>query len=663
MLVGSVGQVTIWMLLFAAGCSLVIHTIAILTHRQAWRAMSRIAMGVQLTFATLASISFIWLLVTENLSYAYVADYTAAGLPLMYRIAAFWAGNAGSLLLWTEVITFYGTAVVVAKHEDSDRMLPIVSFILTVIILFFAIILAFNSDPFTKLPFPARMGNGLSPLLQNPGMTVHPVNIYLGYVGFSIPFAYAMASLILRKNDGTWLKATRRWTLVSWLFLSVGIVYGAHWSYEELGWGGYWAWDPVENASLFPWLTATAFLHSAIVQEKFGMFKRWNFILISLTFWLTMFGAFLTRSGVIWSIHAFSNASLGTYFIIFLVVTIIFSISVIGWRWSTLQADRSIAATLSKESGFALNNVLFIGITFAVMWGTVYPIVSQVVAGQQMTVSTGFYNSVGLPIAVGVIALMGVGPLIRWREDTWGKLGRRLIVPLCISVLGGIILTAILTAHYGRFSRFGTIAILVASFAAMTALAGFLRLGKTRVLVAPKNETLLLWKRFWNQRRRYGGYIIHFAIALMAIGITGSGLYHIDISKQLAPGQSVRIGEYRLTYEGTGVHSSGETRSLYANLVVGRGDTEVGVMQPAVTFYLDGQAPSTNVSVYSRPLADLYVAMLGVAGKNEAIFDVHLNPLVQWIWVGGYLFILGALVSLWPQSVRKGFQYAGDDGV
>ncbi|MCL6444645.1 MAG: cytochrome c biogenesis protein CcsA, partial [Alicyclobacillus sp.] len=301
---GTFGQTVLSILLLVVAGSIAVNGMAATTHRARWRQAGRAAMFAQFLCAAAAAFALWWLLISENWSYAYVSNYTGPGLALIYRVAAFWGGNEGSLLFWLLILTLYGFLVTLTRHEDSERMLPVVSIILSCISAFFAIIVRFTANPFVRLPHP-KTGAGLNPLLQNPGMTVHPVNVYLGFIGFSIPFAYAIAGLVLNKTDATWLRVTRRWTLVSWLFLSIGIIYGAHWSYEELGWGGYWAWDPVENASLLPWLTGTAFLHSAIVQEKRGMLKAWNVILVTLTFLLTVLGTYLTRSGVLWSIHAF----------------------------------------------------------------------------------------------------------------------------------------------------------------------------------------------------------------------------------------------------------------------------------------------------------------------------------------------------------------------
>lgn len=652
--VGSVGQAALTVLLVFIAVNLVVHMAAVATGRARLRRLTRLGMTVQFLLATLISALFLHLLITENNAYVYVAEYTGPGLALLYRIAAFWGGNAGSLLFWVFILTTYGVVVAWSRHDDSDRMLPIVTFVLSLVTGFFALVLVASANPFARLAHPAAVGSGLSPLLQNPGMTVHPVNVYLGYIGFTVPFAYAMAGLWLKKTDATWLTVTRRWTLVSWLFLSIGIVYGAHWSYEELGWGGYWAWDPVENASLLPWLTGTAFLHSAIVQEKRGMLKAWNVILVTLTFLLTLLGTFLTRSGVLWSIHAFANGPLGTYFLVFLCLMTVASVLLMALRWRTLKADRRFEAVVSKESSFMLNNVLFLGVTFAVLWGTVFPIISEAVTGQRIMVSAPFYNQVALPIAVCILLLMGIGPVVAWKRSSTKNVAATVVYPLGVAVVLGIGAARALHVLYGQSYWLSVATLIAALYVVLTVIAEFYRSVQARVALTGDGMLVSMGRLIARARRRYGGYIVHIAVAVMAIGIAGSGAYHVDVQQSLTPGQtSVSVVGYRFTFAGMGVSSGTGSRELYANLIVHHGNSTVGVLRPSATFYTNGQAPATNVALYSRVLRDVYVVLLGTSNGNTAVFDIHVNPLVEFIWFGGYLFIFGTLVSLWPERVSR----------
>jgi cytochrome c-type biogenesis protein CcmF len=651
--IGDIGQAALRVLLVVVLASLVLQILAMVKQAPALRVIGRFAMAAQFGLAALASAALVRLLVTENLWYAYVAEYTGAGLPLIYRIAAFWGGNAGSLLLWVLVLTLYGVVVAYSRHEDRERVIPVVSCILSAVTLFYTALLVFVADPFQRLPHPAAAGNDLNPLLQNPGMTVHPINVYLGYVGFTVPYAYAMACLWLKKRDDLWLRVTRRWSLVAWLFLGIGIVYGAHWSYEELGWGGYWAWDPVENASLLPWLTATAFLHSAIVQEKRGMLKGWNVILITVTFLLTLLGTFLTRSGVLWSIHAFADGPLGRFYLVFILAVSIFSVITIVWRWPVLRAEHRFEAVVSKESAFMFNNLLLLASTFAVLWGTVFPLVSEVLSGRQMVVSAPFYNAVNLPIAVCILLLMGIGPWIAWRRSTPGQVARTLVGPAALALLLSIFATSALATAYQRFTWLGGCALFAAQFVMITVVCEFYQSVKARMALTGEGIWLCIGRLIARNRRRWGGYMVHFAFAVIAVGVMGSGVYHVDKQQQLAPGGTATIGDFRVTFTGMGVREGTGTRQMYADLVVERGGKELGVLQPAATFYTNGQAPTTDIAIYSRPLADLYVVMLGTANGKEAVFDLHLNPLVEWIWWGGYLLIFGTLVSLWPESSAR----------
>ncbi|QSO54690.1 heme lyase CcmF/NrfE family subunit [Alicyclobacillus curvatus] len=656
MLVGNIGEIVLHVLFVVVIISLAIHLAAIFTGRTDLRKWSRYSMTAQFLLVATASTCLIWLLVRGNLSYAYVVQYTSAGLSLIYKIAAFWGGDAGSLLFWSLVLTMYGMVVAFSRHPDSHRMLPIVSLIVTGVTFFYTTLLNVGVDPFLRLPKPAAIGDGLNPLLQNPGMTVHPVNVYLGYVGFTIPYAYAMAGLILNKTDATWLRVTRRWTLISWLFLGVGIIYGAHWSYEELGWGGYWAWDPVENAALLPWVTATAFLHSSIVQERKGMLKAWNVVLVTLTYFLSLLGTYLVRSGVLWSIHAFANGLLGTYYLVFMAIIFVFSVVLMILRWPSLRPERRFEAVVSKETGFMLNNILFLGVTFAVLWGTVFPLVSEAATGHKMMVSAPFYNAVALPLAVCIIFLMGIGPMIAWRRASVQSVVRAIVVPMLVAVALGLAVTAALRAMYTPgTSLLSTLGIISAFYALITVGVEYVRSVCTRMEFTGDAWFPSLLRLLNNKRSRFGGYLVHVAIAVIALGIVGSGAYQIHTQQTLNIGGTAKLGPYEVRFVGLGVGQgqAGTTRRMYANLLVSRNGQTLGVLRPAATFYANGQSPTTDVALYSRPMRDLYVVMLGTEGQNKAIFDIHVNPMVQFIWFGGYLFIFGTLISLWPAKRKK----------
>ncbi|MCL6631224.1 MAG: cytochrome c biogenesis protein CcsA [Alicyclobacillus herbarius] len=652
MWIGEVGQAALYALLIILVLSMAVQGWASVKPSPRRLHAGRMLMFAQFGLAALASGALIDLLMTENLWYTYVAEYTGPHLPLIYRIAAFWGGNAGSLLLWVFVLTSYGGVLASLRHGDDARVMPLALCIYSGITLFYTILVVFVASPFTRLAHPAQTGNDLNPLLQNPGMTVHPVNVYLGCIGFTVPYAYAMACLWLRRTDDLWLRISRRWSLIAWLFLGIGIVYGAHWSYEELGWGGYWAWDPVENASLLPWLTATAFLHTAHAQERRGLFPFWNVSLVSLTFLLTLFSTFLTRSGMVWSIHAFAEGPLGINYLIFIGVVLVFSAVTIGVHRRHLSTVHRVEAVVSRETGFLLNNVVLLAATFAVLWGTVLPLVSGIVTGHQMAVKTSFYNAVALPLGLAVLLLMAIGLRVPWRRASVGDVVRNTFGSAIVALAVTVAAVVVLHAFYGPVSITASVALFAAVWAIISALAGFGESVRVRMEATGEGAIRSGFAVCLTNRRRWGGYCVHVAFAMMAVGVIGSGFYHTDKQQALAPGESTTIGNYQLTFASLGIQAGEGTRQMYANLVVSRDGQMLGVMRPAATFYDNGEAPLTNIAIYSRPLADLYVAMIGTADGTKGVFDVHINPLVSWIWWGGYLMIAGTLFSLWPSRTN-----------
>ncbi|WP_067933750.1 heme lyase CcmF/NrfE family subunit [Alicyclobacillus kakegawensis] len=651
MWIGELGQAALRVLLAVLVLSMAWHGWTVARPTPNRLRVGRALMLIQFALAALASAALVELLVSENLAYTYVAEYTGPHLPLVYRMAAFWGGNAGSLLFWVLILTLYGSVLAAIRHDGEQRVAALALCIFSGITLFYGVLIVLVANPFARLPHPAAVGNDLNPLLQNPGMTVHPVNVYLGCIGFTVPYAYAMACAWLKQTGDAWLRVTRRWSMVAWLFLGIGIVYGAHWSYEELGWGGYWAWDPVENASLLPWLTATAFLHTAMAQERRGLFSLWNMVLIALTFILTLFGTFLTRSGTVWSIHAFADGPLGADYLTFIGVVVAFSVATILLRGRSMRSRRRLQAVVSRESGLLLNNLMLLAVMFAVLWGTVYPLVSQLLVGRQMVVSASFYNSVALPVAVVVLALMAVGPRIAWRMSSVVEVVRSSLGSGLVALAAAGVSTLWMYIAYGRLPWLTAAAMLAAAWVMASVLSEWLAVLRRRMAETGDGLGRSLCAVIANHRRRWGGYCVHLAFSVMAVGVVGSGAYHIEKQQVLAPGQTAAIGAYQLTFADMAVKPGEGTRQMYADLVVSREGRTLGVLRPAVTFYEDGQQPLTNVAIYNRPLADLYVVMIGTSGGTRAVFDFHLNPLVSWIWWGGYLMIFGTLFSLWPSSV------------
>ncbi|UOR12066.1 heme lyase CcmF/NrfE family subunit [Halobacillus amylolyticus] len=646
------GEIGRWALIFAliiVSYGLISHLIAIRTGSGKWLRSAKNSVLILAGLTTLASGSLIYLLIIGNFDYEYVAHYSSTDMALFYKISAFWGGNAGSLLLWLWILSIYTALVTWSKHRESDQYLPWVSTFLLVINLFFVLILNTIEFPFALNPEEVNEGNGLNPLLQNPGMAVHPVTLYLGYIGFAIPFAYGMAALMLKKVDATWLKVTRRWTLVSWLFLSIGIIYGSQWAYVELGWGGFWAWDPVENASLLPWLTGTAFLHSAMIQERKGMMKRWNISLVTTTFLLTIFGTFLTRSGLLWSIHAFANGPIGAYFLGFIGLLLVGSLALISSRWSLLKGDGQFESPVSRESGFLLNNLLLVVSAFTVFLGTVYPVLSEVVTGSKVMVGAPYFNRVNVPIFIALILAMGIGPVLAWKRSSLKALKYNLGVPLVITFIIAVALIAI-----GINNWMAVLSISSALFVMMTIILEFSNAVQARMKATGEGLIRSFLMLFVKNRRRYGGYIAHLSIVFIVIGLTGASAFSVDLQRGLNTGEKMDVGKYTLEYRGLGETTTDLKRIVYAEFLVEKDGKEMGVIRPSKEYYTNGNQPATEVSVVSTLKEDLYVVLNGwVEESGKAIIQVKIFPLISWTWFGGYLLILGSLIALWPERSRR----------
>ncbi|MBI4455299.1 MAG: cytochrome c biogenesis protein CcsA [Acidobacteria bacterium] len=603
--------------------------------------------------ALAASAALVVLLVQRDFHVEYVSQYTSRDLPLVYTVSAFWGGQAGSLLLWTLLLSFFGVIVLLQNQGKRDDLLPYVEATILGVQLFFLTLMLYGANPFATLETIPADGQGLNPLLQNPFMIVHPPFLYLGYVGFTIPFAFAIASLVLRKSDADWIRVTRRWTLVSWLLLTAGIVLGGHWAYLVLGWGGYWAWDPVENASLMPWLTATAFLHSVMIQEKKGMLKRWNLVLIILTFELCIFGTFLTRSGIISSVHSFAGSKLGPLFLLFLATSTLFSLFLLLSRVRETRTEQRILSLLSRESSFLLNNLLFVGITFAVFWGTTFPVMSRAVTGQTVSVSAPFFNSVIWPIALGLLILTGICPLIAWRKATFRNFRRNLLAPLVFGILTGAALWIA-----GVRGWIPVIFFSCAAFVTATALLEFFRGAKARSTTSGDNFARALLAVTLVNKRRYGGFFIHLGVATAFVGIIGSSFYSREFDFQLKPAQSTTVGDYRIDLLELAGRTDPNKEVVYARLRLYKQGKFMEELQPEKHFHRNSEQPQTQVSLLSRLTEDFYLILTGWEQDQTAVFKAYINPVVSVLWQGSSMVLLGTLFVLLPDSRRRRRQAA-----
>ena len=589
----------------------------------------------------------VYALLTHDFQIEYVASYTSRDLSLPYLLSALWAGNDGSLLFWAWLLSLFAAVVVLQKRDVGKILVPYASSIVMFTEAFFLILLLSVSNPFHKLPFAPAEGMGLNPLLENPGMIIHPPTLLVGYVAFTIPFAFAMAALLARRLGDDWLIAIRRWTLLAWLFLGIGNILGAWWAYVELGWGGYWAWDPVENAGLMPWLVATAFLHSIMMQRRRGMLKVWNMVLIILTFSLAIFGTFLTRSGILSSVHTFAESALGPFFLAFIGITLFGSLGLLYYRSEELKSEAEMESLVSRESTFLLNNLLLVGAAFAIFLGTVFPVISETVRGVKISVGPPFFNQVNGPIFLAIILLTGVCALIGWRRASIKNLLRNFLWPLVAALILVIVLFVL-----GIREWYALIAFPVCGFVLSTILYEWFRGTRARHRMRAENYLKAFWGLIGTNRPRYGGYIVHIAIILIAIGVIGSSFYELEKEVTLMPGESMTIKNYTLTYENMDRYETESKLVVTATLSVYNHGILKGTLTPEKYFHRTYEQPVTEVAIRTTLLEDLYVILIGWDEDGTTAFKVLVNPLVNWIWIGGGVFILGGLVAFWPDQRR-----------
>ncbi|MBI1722328.1 MAG: heme lyase CcmF/NrfE family subunit [Gemmatimonadetes bacterium] len=601
----------------------------------------------------IASVGLMRALLTHDFNVEYVASYTSRNLPVYYTWSAFYAGQKGSLLLWAIVVATFGSAALLANRGRYRELMPYVAGVVLVVVTFFVAVMLFASNPFERLGFTPPDGRGLNPQLQNPGMTIHPPMLYLGYTSITIPFAFAVAALLSGRLDTGWLHAIRRWTLLSWLFLSCGIVLGMWWAYVELGWGGYWAWDPVENASFLPWLTMTAFLHSVMIQEKRGMLKRWNVGLVVGSFLLSIFGTFITRSGVISSVHSFTQSSVGYFFLAFLLFAAVAGFSLLYYRWPELEAEAKLESMVSREAAFLFNNLIFIVIAFSVLWGTLFPILSEWVKGTKVTVGPPFFNQVNVPLGLLLLLLTGIGPLIAWRRASPGNLKRQFRWPVA-----AMLLTAVALAAARISDGWAIAAYALAAFVTTTVAQEFVRGTGARHRLHGESIPVALGRLIARNRRRYGGYVVHLGMVMLFAGFAGLA-FKSDTEATLKPGESVTVRSpyghaYRFTHQGVSQYEQLNRFVSAASMDVWRDEKYLGVMKSEKRQHMDSMGrptfePSTEVAIRSDLREDVYLVYAGsVQGTEEAVYRITLNPLVWWVWYGGVVLVIGGLITMWP---------------
>lgn len=639
----------------------------------AWRRDELLALsGRNALFAvaalvTLATVAMWYLLISNDFSNEYVASHSERSLPLFYRFSALWGGQAGSLLFWGFMLALYNVALTaVVWKRDLKRGAYLVATLLAVQLFFLTIVL-FAANPFNRLwvlpsgattgaifrPEGAALfipadGSGLNPLLQNYWMVFHPIFLYLGYVGLTLPMALAVANLAAGKLDNSWAREVRVWNLIPWIFLTIGILMGSQWAYLELGWGGFWAWDPVENASLIPWLTATAFLHSIMIQQQRGMLKVWNVTLAFLGFWLVIIGTFITRSGIIDSVHSFALSNVGPLFLSFILLTFVGFLALLWQRLPQLQSDAELDSMLSRESAFLYVNVLFLVATFATLFGTLFPIISEGITNTKIAVSAPYFNKVDGPIFLGILLLMGIGPLLGWRRSSPGMLRKSLAPPTAFALATIAVIYLIVTRQWLPVLAWGVCALVLG-----TIFWEYFRGARARRSVTGESWPLALLRVMARNQRRYGGYIVHLGVIMIALAIVGATTFQFNLKKSLSLNEEATLAGYTFTYTGLESEKASNHDIMIANVLVEKNGKIVGTLKPRMNFYANisgrDMGPTTEVGLRTNLVEDVYIVFNGWEDNGSlAAFEFFVNPLMLWMWLGGIVMVIGTTFAIWP---------------
>jgi cytochrome c-type biogenesis protein CcmF len=605
-----------------------------------------------------AAFALVWASFTNDYSVSYILHHTNRSLNAAYKFSALWSGQEGSLLLWAFLLAGYGFVLRV-RHKVDVRLTAFASTILAAIQVFFLTLLNFAAPPFALEPGPLSPdGFGLNPLLQYPEMVIHPPMLYLGYVGFAVPFAFALGALMMRYPGEKWIAITRRWTMVTWMFLTCGIFLGAHWAYSVLGWGGYWGWDPVENASLMPWLTGTAFLHSVMMQEKRGMMKSWNVWLIFTTFLLTLLGTLLTRAGLVSSVHAFAQSSIGNWFVGFMAIVLAVCLFTYFKQRDHLKSENSFESVVSREASFLFNNMILLVACITVLVGTLFPILSEYVQGSKTSMNAAYYNKVEIPVGLFLLFLMGVGPLLAWRSTSLRTIRRNFVLPVVAFyvALAGLLVGGVRPWTDGDAwlsTSFSLLAFSLAAFVITAISSEFVRGAKVVHQQTGQNIVFAMATLMHRNTRRYGGYLVHFGIVVMFIGIAG-GAFNQSHEQEMGFGDSTTIGPYKLVCQSYTQDSNATYDTDYALLDVYRGGKKVVQLTPEKRFYHASGQPSTVVALHSTLQADLYVIFMGRnPDTNRPIIKVFLNPLIAWLWIGVLMVVAGTAFALVPSATPR----------
>jgi cytochrome c-type biogenesis protein CcmF len=650
----ALGSYALLLALALAGYSFLAGLLALAARPPGWERLSETARRAGIaSFGTvlIAAVVLVTSAFRNDFSIAYIFHHSNRDLPLPYKFATLWSGQEGSLLFWSLLLSGYGL-VLRLRHKTDQALFAHASVVIAAVQVFFLLLLNFAARPFAVMQgtLPAD-GNGLNPLLQYTEMVIHPPMLYLGYVGFTVPFAFALAALVMKYPGDKWIHITRRWTMVTWAFLSLGIPLGAHWAYYVLGWGGYWGWDPVENASLLPWLTGTAFLHSVMMQEKRGMLKVWNMWLVFTTFWLSILGTYLTRSGVLNSVHAFAQSPIGGWFKWFLVIIFVVFAAFFFKNKSYLTSEHKLESLVSRESSFLFNNLLFVLACFTVLWGTWFPLISELLQGHKVTVGPPFFNSVIVPVALLLLLLTAVGPLLAWRKTSLDSLKRNFLWPALGALAVGALMVVLGVRPWSELAYFYSLMTgMLATLVALTVISEFVRGGRVISRHTGQNLAASMLHLCHRNTRRYGGYIVHFGVALLFLGVLGA-VFNKDAEKEMAFGDKLAIGSYTLVCQSYTQEENPNYSADVAIMQVFKGGQQIDTLYPESRFYAASQQQQHIPTVRSTLKEDLYIVYEGQDPETgRPIIKAHLNPLVSWIWIGVLVMIFGTVVALIPNA-------------
>jgi len=678
-MLADLGYAALLLAFLAAIYAVVAASHGVRTKQPRWIESGRNATLIIFPLILLACALVVTLIMRNDFSIHYVWSVSSLETPTYLKVTSLWGGQAGSILFFNLLLAGF-TAAAMARNWDNERaIMPYAIIVASITQIFFLFVTVFLENPFARIggatavggfpeifingpvtyvqnlflrpEFVPPNGQGLNPLLRHPGMIVHPPMLYLGYTGFTIPFVFAMAALIARRFDEGWLRITRRWTLVAWLFLGVGLILGGRWAYDVLGWGGYWAWDNVENSSLLPWLTGTAFLHSAVIQEKRHMFKGWNIGLIIVTYLLVIIGTLTVRSGLVSSVHAFAQSNLGWFLLAFLGFMIFFSIYWVYQRRDQLRSDNQINSFWSRESAFMLNNFLFLSIAVVTLAGTYYSVPTELFTGQQVTVGAPFYERVNGPLFAALLILMGIAPLTMWYRTSIRWLGRMTLGPIVAASLTIVILFVL-----GVHNWIALLGFWIVTFSLILTVFEFIRGGSARMRSKGESPFTALSALIRRNRRRYGGYIIHIGVLVMAFGIISTELYQQETQIFLQRGESLSLGDYTMTFKGIERFPGADDLLITeASVDVYKNGEFIRTLTPRTDLYTRSQQPMTIPAVRSTIIEDFYVILINWEGtsSNAATFKVFLNPLINWIWAGAIIFIAGTLVAAWKDPADE----------